>query len=361
MRHPICLAAWVLGLLAATEFTLPPCHAQEEVTLGEKALKERASWKTSSNPGKLMPTYDMVFASDGKVLASVCARLHFWDAATGKERFSEPKHNGEYITAMAISPDGKLVATAGGKTEDIILWDVAKNEPKIVIKGFRAAVLAFRPDGKAIIAAGGKLRQDGKTVKVIDVGTYEELSSIDLDGRIMGISPDGKTVACWMQWNQELPIKQFDAVQLFDLATGKKGPALRGFSPNEKGGGGRLAFSADGKALAAAGEHRVKVWDTATGKEKFTISGAVGLQEVRALTFSPDGKYLATGGGGSRRPSYLWDAATGKKVAAFRGHVDIVMALAFSPDGATLASAGLDHQIKLWDLPPTISVPPAKP
>src|SRR5206468_2666074 len=112
-----------------------------------------------------------------------------------------------------------------------------------------------------VIAAGGK---EGKTVKVIDVTTYEELSSVDLDGRIGAISPDGKTVAVRMRGHPEL------SVQLFDLAAGKAGQGFKGLATG-KGTSDRIGITADGKALAACGAQQIKVWDTVTGKEKFTL------------------------------------------------------------------------------------------
>jgi hypothetical protein len=71
---------------------------------------------------------------------------------------------------------------------------------------------------------------------------------------------------------------------------------------------------------------------------------------VYALAFSPDGKILASGGGG--RPAYdirLWDTATGKELRRLVGHDYYVRSLAFSVDGQYLASATQDGAVFLWD------------
>jgi WD40 repeat protein len=69
---------------------------------------------------------------------------------------------------------------------------------------------------------------------------------------------------------------------------------------------------------------------------------------VRPLTFSPDGRTLATAGIGATVK--LWDAATGKEKATLKGHTKLVAAVAFSQDGRALTSGSYDKTIKLRDL-----------
>ena len=116
----------------------------------------------------------------------------------------------------------------------------------------------------------------------------------------------------------------------------------------------RLAFSPDSKRLAAGFssiDKTVRVLDIATAQEVLKIpAGGVGI----ALAFSPDGKILATGAGGtwpSKSESgtvKLWNAATGKEVMTLPCP-KAVLDMAFSPDGRRLATAAPDT-ITLWDV-----------
>lgn len=111
-----------------------------------------------------------------------------------------------------------------------------------------------------------------------------------------------------------------------------------------------LAFSPDGQTLAVAGYREVRLLEPRTLKRKMSLSGPTDV--VRAVTYSPDGKILAAGGGGPARYGeiVLWDGITGQPLRTVRGHRDYVYSLAFSPDGKTLASSSYDRLIKLWEV-----------
>jgi WD40 repeat protein len=163
----------------------------------------------------------------------------------------------------------------------------------------------------------------------------------------LAFSPDGKTLAAGAD----------DLVGLWDVATGKQRTTLR---LGRRSRVVSVAFSPDSKTLATGGgdedaEGEVKLWDAATGKERATLPG--GRAPVYSVAFSPDGKTLASGrfADGSVR---LWDMAAGKERATLAGHSGPVLSVAFSPSGKTLASgAGVYSaakekytatEVKLW-------------
>jgi WD40 repeat protein len=74
----------------------------------------------------------------------------------------------------------------------------------------------------------------------------------------------------------------------------------------------------------------------ATGREIAALRGHE--DQVSSVAFSPDGRILATGSWDTM--ARLWEVATGREIAALRGHEDQVSSVAFSPDGRTLATRG---------------------
>ncbi len=127
----------------------------------------------------------------------------------------------------------------------------------------------------------------------------------------------------------------------------------------------RVTFSPDGELLATSGWNNIAIlWDVDTRTVRFTFKHE---DAVRAILFSPDGRYLATGS--LDATTKLWDVETGKQFRSFAhpdyqrplafpsGHTEIyneggIRCIAFSPDGKFLATGGMnkDKSVKLWDV-----------
>ena len=116
--------------------------------------------------------------------------------------------------------------------------------------------------------------------------------------------------------------------------------------------GGQVVFSPDGDTFACTGHPEVKLWDTLTGKQVAAFKGHTIF--VHCVSFSPDGKTLASGSGNRLQDQgeiKLWDVQTGKERATLKGHKWWVQSMSFSPDGKVLASAGHDDvKVRLWDV-----------
>jgi WD40 repeat protein len=201
----------------------------------------------------------------------------------------------EWVTGVALSPDGRLLA-AVNQDGVVKLWDRSADRERGTLAGSRAraSCLAFSPDGARLAVA------EGNQVRVWDTadGTLRQTLSGHRDLiRCLAFSPDGAALAT--AGNDR-------GIRLWDLAGGRQRAALLGhWEPVTA-----LAFSPDGRMLASASwDHTARLWHLASGQELFALEGHGG--RVFALAFSPDGGVLATGGEAAdgRGEVFLWQAA----------------------------------------------------
>jgi WD40 repeat protein len=150
-------------------------------------------------------------------------------------------------------------------------------------------------------------------------------------------SPDGTQLAT---------IGDNGTVILWNANTGEELLRLPGSTqPNDLVTPNRVAYSPDGKLLAACDSNKIDIYDPATGNLIQTLEGH--KSDVTAVAYSRDGNYLASGGvDGSL---LIWNIQGGNIIAQLAGHTDAVEGLAFSPDGKWLITSSEDTTMKIWD------------
>ncbi len=264
------------------------------------------------------------------------------DVASGKKLASS---RGDAYS-VAFSPNGKTLAIGGDARVELWEWNGRELRMRVTWAWVSERYaegdvwsLAFSPDGKKLATAGGKL-------KLWDIATRKELSTFKADDRVGWVvfSPDGKTLASRSLLNRSLG-ESVDTVNLWDASTGKEKAGLK-IQPAVYGD---IGFSPDGKLLALGGNADEKVvitlWDVTTWKKRAAFTSA-DPGTALSVAFTGNGKILASGDRGGILK--LWDVATGKELASFKGHTGPVYSVVFTPDGKTLASGA--EEIKLWDV-----------
>jgi len=283
----------------------------------------------------------MAFTPDGKALVTACGDgiVRLWDAATGAvvRQFQREKAWPGFDT-LAISPDGKQIAAGGDHHDPVVhVWEASTGKLlyQLTAQSYLVTAIAFAPDGKTLATAGGRRRPDDGSVERVlvlwDAATGKEL-------RRLGPSGDWVASLAWSPDGKALAVGSPGTIHLFDPATGQE---LRPF-PGHREGIYQLAVAPDGKTIAtAAGDDTIRVWETATGKE-LHWQGDV---RPSVLGFAADGKRVIAVAG---RTVHFWDVVTGKATRRHNLEDTDVHAAALSADGAVLATTSTDNLVKLW-------------
>lgn len=305
---------------------LAPSVWAEELILPVKTL--------SGHPGGV---YSLSFSSDAQVLISAGegGTINLWDMKDFHSMRTWKDHS-DSVNSAFYSPGGKYLVS-GSDDQTVILRSATDYSPveKLSTEG-KVTALAQSPDGKILAAVLGKSK-----VNILNGRTFGPVKT--LEGIFAVFSPDNRVLAV---------AGADDKIRILDC----NGLGTAAVLAGHKGGASALAFSRDGARLASGGaDQSVKIWDAKRWKLVKTIPA--GRYDVSALAYSPSSRFLAFGGVLTEDSTpyryndselMVWNFSSGKKIS-LQGHHGAVLSLAFSPDGKWLVSGSSDKTIKVWD------------
>jgi len=240
------------------------------------------------------------------------------------------KHKGP-VYAMAISPDGKTIASSG---EDLLvhLWDKNSGEIRSTLEGYRKPVkyLTFSSDGRYLLGSGGT-----------------EIRIWDLSNGTWKIYKKHVTHVYNLDFNQDA--SQFLSTSLnnrFYLWDREQGKVIHTFEAHSKTAL-TAAFSPDNQWIASGSlDQTVIIWHAEHREPVHTLSAHGG--NIFSLDFSPDSKLLASCS--MDENIKIWNVDSGRIHKLLTGHSYAVVWVRFSPDARYLISASYDGTAKLWEV-----------
>jgi WD40 repeat protein len=307
----------------------------------------------------------VAYSPDGRILATGEANwIRLWDVAKGQElRRLEKIPFGVY--SLAFSPDGRWLVS-GGFDRIVRLWEIATGKEVRQCEGHRGSIewVAFSPDGKQVVSTG-----KDQTIRIWDVATGKSIRV--LTGHTNWVycasfTPDGKQL---ISASRDMTIRLWDAadgkeIRKFYRPVSQEMPITARMATNFL----LAVLSPDGQYLVSAGTYQgLWLWKVSNGQivrnlgetrllhptwEELSAivaveQGSTVSQRIYAAAFSPDGRTVATG---QNEVVVLWETASGKKRGQFNGHRGVLSSVAFAPDGKALASGSRDGTALIWDL-----------
>ncbi len=326
--------------------------------------------------------WSVAFSPDGKRLASGCSdeSVKIWDSDAGNELLTIPSIIGE-VNSVAYSPDGRRLA-GGGERRPIKIWDANTGEELSSFKGHGGDVryLTFSRNGDRLASASA----DG-TARIWDSNQHNEPLTLEEFGPV-AFSKTGRhvvtrgkqqnTIAVWDREGTEAPLvlsghtekvdrlaissdglyvasvslgdearKIVQEMKVWETSTGRElfslGTDDREFEPEV------FSFSPDSGQLITVSGKIVSAWELATGRRLSTLD--TDSTDCWTLCFGPNGKQLATAHEFWGNRAVIWDSVSHTVQSRLEGHREIVSGLAYSPDGQRIATASFDKTVKVWD------------
>lgn len=316
-------------------------------------------WELSTNDDhrSLLDATDSLWAiaysPNGKRVATAGADrvVRIYSASTGKLEASLPPQIAA-VTSLVFVTNDRLAVAGGDRV--VRVWDLASAKALKELTGHESAVLALSgtPDGKILVSGSAD-----RTVRAWNPGSGQVLWTHTLKSAVCSVAvrKDGKFVA----------VGAADGSLILLEPTGPSPRETANISGHLAGVSG-VAFDPNGLRLATCGgDGLVRIWnvnDAGGLSPLMKFEGQVkpgtasGYSPVTSVTFSPDGRFLASCG--ADQIVHVWDVQTKGETRGLRAHTDWVTSVAFSPDGRFLASAGVDKAARIFELTQQDTAPP---
>ncbi len=323
-----------LALLLAIEAAKTQPTDEAESALRQSLFESLQPERTF--PGHQGGAYFAAFTPDGKRIITGgddnIARI--WDVASG-DLLIELRGHTNAVTGADFSPDRKRLCTVSRYEEAARVWDIATTNLLFEIRQPRLVGVGFSPDGKYILGVGDQ--EDAVLYNAVTGERSHKLASAYAEMRgasfvlAANFSPDGHRVAL-VDWGPAV----------CETESGKCLVELEGHTNQVRD----ISYSPDGNWLVTAGEDSTaRIWRAATGKSLAVLPHDA---EVIDATFSPDGKWIATRTG--RQVIRIWETASWTKVSEIDPRPSDLFGFTFSPNGKCLLTESLnENSTDVWE------------
>jgi len=268
------------------------------------------------------------------------------------------------LNAVALSPDGRSIAASGGADTTITLWDTTTGSELHRLEGHSGPVtaLAFSSDGKWLLSGGSDLRTNNAqgalvdmidhTVRLWEVGTGKELHRFEgHSSSIAAVSFSPNNSLCYSIAADGMIIE-------WEISSG--------LLLNQYGGSGQFVFAGvvdpTGKYAAVGGmstdmsqRGTTMLWPLGDNSDATPTPLTKHTQRVSSLAFSPDGRYLVSGGYDDL--AVVWAVSTGQALQTYSGGQAMrISKVGFSPDGRSIFTGaegsvnGIQGIVRNWSV-----------